>query len=451
MKTKAAVFLVSLVLSFFWGIGHSFAEEVDAHAPSVQPYFVDSQSSKSNGTWAQAFRGQLSRVKAMIADDKPVSKRDLYELGRAYIRKKQEDQLLAITATGSATSSEQIVLLNLYEFFEYCNPLGLPLGDDVPGFDSNVPYNETLHKRWDGMRQQSVRTAVRMYDYGDRIYGPQAYETGRTIFLSKLHSLTPPPDDLDLTALEWTVMRSSLLLINYLNSPGGPNLKYAPVFPIKKFGTKPKETRWAKVHKILVKNAGRIGIGDGFIDFILGSPSSWQIVSTRLPMNKDLEKASIDFATNVNKGITKAAALFTDLSNAEIEGDRSALFANHFTGDDYANFLPPSIRVNFLRYVRTPMEPTPDMLAKSMLGFEHHGRTYGLGGWQGIARKYLSTRKRNPTLSDFEKYLKSEFVLLEDAALGKEAEKRLDSFLDKPDGEASLGVFFSKISIFSLM
>jgi len=64
MKTRAAVFLVALVLSYFWGIGHSSAEGVDAHAPSVQLYFTDAQSSKSDGkaaksdgTWAQAFRG----------------------------------------------------------------------------------------------------------------------------------------------------------------------------------------------------------------------------------------------------------------------------------------------------------------------------------------------------------------------------------------------------------
>lgn len=458
MKTRAAVFLVVLVLSYFWEIGRSSAEGVDAHAPSVQLYFADAQSSKSDGkaaksdgTWAQAFRGQLSRVMAMIANEKPVSKRDLYELGRAYIRKKQEDQLLAIAAAGSATSSEQIVLLNIYEFFNYCTPLGLPLGDDVPGFDSNVPYSETLHNRWEGLRQQSVSAAVQMYEYGDRIYGPQCYETGRTVFLAKLHSLTPPPDDIDLAAREWALMRSSLLLISYLNSPGGPDLRYAPVFPRKKYGTKPKEPRWAKVQRLLLDNAGRIGIGDGLVAFLVGSPSSWQVVSARLPMDETLEKAAIAFATDVSTAITKAAAYYTDLRNEKVKGDRSALFANHVTGDNYAPFLPPSVRVNFLRYAGTSVEPMPDMLAKAMKGFENHGRTYGLGGWQSIAKGYLSTQQGNPTLRDFENYLKSEFVLLQDSALGIEAEKQLDSFLDEPGGEASLGVFFSKISIFSLM
>ncbi len=388
---------------------------------------------------------------AMIAHEKTVSKRDLYELGRAYIRKKLEDQLLAIAEAGSATSSEQIVLVNIYEFFDYCNPLGLPLGDHVPGFDSKVPYNKTLHNRWEALRKQSVSAAVRMYEYGDRVYGPQTYETGRTVFLAKLHSLTPPPDDLDLTAREWTLMRSSLLLINYLNSPGGPDLRYAPVFPRKKRDTKPKEPRWAKVQRLLIDNAGRIGIGDGLIDFLVGSPSSWEVVSARLPADETLEKAAIGFAAHVNTVLAEAAAYYTDLINEKIEGDRSALFANHVTGDEYAPFLPPSVRVNLLRYAGTPMEPAPDMVAKAMIGFENHGLTYGLGGWQGIAKSYLATQKGQPTLRDFYNYLKSEFVLLQNPVLGQEAEKRLDSFLNDSDGEASLGLFFSKVSIFSLM
>jgi len=410
-------------------------------------------------SWNGQFKNELQAATALYKDAGKIDKSRLYELGRAYIRKKLEALHRAIEETKLATTSDHIVLKQMYELFDYCNPRGLSFGDDVPGFHPHPKYNDVLYQRWKGLYEQGLSDAKNMYDYGDKLYGPQVYELGRALFLVKFHSEGPTLEDEDISGEQWIVMRSVFHVISYLNAPGGPNLGYAPDFKQKESRRQQKKYKWATVEKILKDNKGVLGIGNGLIAFGVGSPSSWQVLSERLPEGEKLEDATAAFATAANRALTRAAAAYTDIGNKDVNSrDQTRLFSNYVSGDDYAPFLPPSVRVHFIKHVGTPTEPIPESLAFNMVGFEKNARIYGLAGWQGIGQKYLNEFKRDglrdkkekPTLRDFEDYLLGHYILLEKVDWGNQEDDLLEDYLKDTSGEARLGALFSKGSIFSV-
>lgn len=403
------------------------------------------------------FKEKIKILTGLYKNGATIEKTQLYELGRAYIRKKLEDQLQEIEKSGQNTTSDYLVLKQVYEFFDYCNPLGRSIGDDMPGFEPDMKCNKALYKRWSGLYEQAFRDARDMYDYGDKLYGPQVYELARALFLVKLHSEKPTADDEEITAEQWVVMRSAFRVISLLNSPGGSNLTYAPDFKQKEENIKAKEVRWAKVEKILKNHCSALGIGDGLIAFLVGSPSSWSALSNKLPGDAPFEGPVIELAAKANNILTGAAVAFTDLENKQA-ADQNSLYANYVNSDDYAPFLPPSVRVHLLSTIGTSAEPSPDSLALNMKGFENHAGIYGMEGWQGIVKRYLQEnarpgtpgKKEKPALKDFENYLREQFVLFHKVDLKNHSGVPLELYLKDASGEEKLGTFFCEASIFGL-
>lgn len=374
----------------------------------------------------------------------------LYSLGRAYVRKKYEDALEGIEKNGAQTDSETLVLKQVFKFFNYCNPLGLRLDPDMPRFDAAIVSNAALQKRWQDLAAQALGDAASMFDYGDKMYGPQIYELGRALFLSKLHSPAPGPDDREFDQEEWNALREAFHILSYLNSPGGPNLSYAPDFVPNARPRARKAKLRAVVERILRDNRDALGVGDGLISFLTGSPSAWSVVSARLG-NSPSREAVMRLAARSNAAMAKAAAAYTDIQNAETANNGQTLvFANFVDGDAYASFLPPAIRIHYLRAAGSPDEPAPERMALNMTGFEENARLYGLEGWQGIGRRFLSERGGEAaTMDDFAAYLDKTYVLLQRPDLGERADAPLDAYLADATGEARLGDAFSAASIFS--
>ena len=125
-----------------------------------------------------SFKGKIKILTGLYKNGATIDKTQLYELGRAY-RKKLEDQLQEIEKSGQNTTSDYLVLKQVYKFFDYCNPLGRSIGDDMPGFEPDIKCNKALYKRWSDLYEQAFRDARDMYDYGDKLYGPQVYELAR--------------------------------------------------------------------------------------------------------------------------------------------------------------------------------------------------------------------------------------------------------------------------------
>lgn len=412
------------------------------------------QKYKTQESWNQTFHESLHQAVEQYKNGRPIDKQQLYDIGRAYIRKKLEEQFKKIEKSELNTASEEIVLKAVYDFFNYTNPLGLTLDTKAPGFDPNLPYNKALFLRWKDLSNQALQDATTMYNYGDKIYGDQVYELGRAIFLTKMHSKAPTSDDPDITPEQWKVLRSVFYLISYLNSPGGPDMTYAPDFKTKTDHLKTKDQKWTDVEKTLQDNKGVIGIGNGLIAFLVGSPSSWQSLSKKIPDTEYGKDTALILAIKINNTIIKAASHYTDIQNAEAnKNDQTSLFQNYVSGDDYAPFLPPSIRINLLNHINTDAEPSSKSLADHMTGFENNGRIYGLSGWQGIAKQFLTEwnakQNKKPTLNDFETYLQDQNILLQKAKLGDKKNTSLETYLESSSGEKTLGDFFSEISVFS--
>ncbi|MBU2550992.1 MAG: hypothetical protein KKB20_21455 [Proteobacteria bacterium] len=198
------------------------------------------------------------------------------------------------------------MLKQVYKFFNYCNPLGLELAQGMPKFDAPVRSNNILLKRWQGLYGQASGDATVMFDYGDKMYGPQIYELGRALFLYKLHSPAPGPEDQEFSREQWNVLRAVFHIISNLNSPGGPNLSYAPDFAPNTRPRKRKATRWAEVERTLRDNLDGLGMGSGLISFLVGSPSAWTATSAKLG-KKPSREAIIALAAHANSVLAKAA------------------------------------------------------------------------------------------------------------------------------------------------
>ncbi|OEU66758.1 MAG: hypothetical protein BA863_15385 [Desulfovibrio sp. S3730MH75] len=417
-------------------------------------FYVSAQSlacADSSQTWNTNFQGELRSAQAVHKQGQKLTNRQLYALGRGYIRKKYEDNLVAIERQELRADSQTLVLKQVYKFFNYCNPLNLTFPAEMSTFDSPVNSNSAMLVRWRGLYNQAVSDATSMFDYGDKMYGPQVYELGRAMFLYKLHSPKPDSQDAEFTPQQWELLRRAFHILSYLNSPGGPDLGYAPDFGANTNPKKNKDNTWDTTEQFLHNNRDTLGIGNGLISFLVGSTSAWEATSFKLP-DPPTEQAVMSFATHANMVLSKAASAYTDIQNKENAlNNPSQVFANFVSGDSYASFLPPAIRVHFLRTSNTPGEPAPLQMALNMTGFEGNARLYGLEGWQGIAKKFQQSKAQSKlTLDDFSDYLCESYVLLEQPELGRLADAPLEPFLKGAEGEAKLGDIFSTVSIFSL-
>jgi hypothetical protein len=109
--------------------------------------------------------------------------------------------------------------------------------------------------------------------------------------------------------------------------------------------------------------------------------------------------------------------------------------------------IPPAVRIQVISSLGEAGEMCPTAVAGYMVnGFEKYGRVYGLEGWRGIAVNY----GEDHTLSEFQDFLINERLLLKKVELGGNADTKLKTFIQDDSGEAKLGSYFSKATVFSL-
>ena len=427
---KSACFLniLAVAVLVFWGVAN--------------PGFSQAKTDETCSSWQAQFESILDRLTDKYKNGKDISKDELYRLGRLFIRNELERKSPKIEEDKLETAT--IVLKAVYAFADFTNPLGRELGDDVPGFDPDLPDSETLRERWEALYESALENDVVIYSYGGQLHGYQIYELGRAMFLKYYHSASSPFGYVN--GDEWIVLRSALYIVCYLNVPGGFNPSYAPGFTAKVKQLKSRDSKWSRVETYLRNYAGVMGYSDGIVNFLAGEPRSWAALEKRLPDGQWEQKVR-ELATRANSVMIRAAAAYTDISNQEEGVTQDKLFSNYTSADKYATMVPPAVRIQVISSLGKVGEMCPTAIAGHMVnGFEKYGRVYSLEGWQGMAEDFGEEH----TLSEFQDFLINEKLLLKKVDLGGNAEIKLKTFIEAETGEAKLGGYFSGVSVFSL-
>ena len=427
---KSACFLniLAVAVLVFWGVAN--------------PGFSQAKTDETCSSWQAQFESILDRLTDKYKNGKDISKDELYRLGRLFIRNELERKSPKIEEDKLETAT--IVLKAVYAFADFTNPLGRELGDDVPGFDPDLPDSETLRERWEALYESALENDVVIYSYGGQLHGYQIYELGRAMFLKYYHSASSPFGYVN--GDEWIVLRSALHIVCYLNVPGGFNPSYAPECTVKVKQLKHKGSKWSRVETYMRNYAGAMGYSDGIVNFLAGEPRSWAVLEKRL-QDGQWEQKVRELVTRANTVVIRAAAVYTDMSNREEGVTQDKLFSNYTSAGTYANMIPPAVRIQVISSLGEAGEMCPTAIAGHMVnGFEKYGRVYSLEGWRGMAQDY----GEDHTLSEFQLFLIKEELLLKKVDLDSNADIKLKTFIEADSGEAKLGGYFSKASVFSL-
>ena len=411
---------------------------------AASPGVFQAKANETCPTWQAQFESVLARLTNRYKTGNDISKDELYHLGRSFIRNELESTWPSSEEDGPETATTTIILRGVYAFADFTNPLGRELGDDVPGFDPDLPASETLRQRWEALYVSALENNVAIYNYGAQLSRYQIYELGRTMFLKYFHSASSPfahvNDD------EWIVLRSALHIICHLNVPGGFDPSYAPELSANVEQLQRKDTKWSAVETYLRHYAGIMGYGGAIVDFLAGDPRSWAALEKRLP-DRQWEQKVRELATRANAVIIRAAAAYTDIMNQEADVTLEELFSNYTSADTYAKMVPPAVRNQVISSLGEAGEMCPTAIAEHMVnGFEKYGSVYSLEGWREMAEGY----GKEHTLSEFQDFLINEKVLLKPIDLGGNADITLQTFIAAESGEAKLGGYFSEISVFSM-
>lgn len=408
---------------------------------------VAGNASEANGGdvgWRKEFDAYLKSLTEKAQGGNEITKDELYTLGRYFIRNELERKCAIIEEEELQVDSTTVVLKAVYAFFNYSNPVGRELDDEVPGFNADLPTNETMRERWEALYLNALEDDLVIFDYGEQLATYQIYELGRCMFLSFFHCASPPFDYV--ADDEWVVLRSAMQVICYLNVPENFDATYAPECPVKGTELVRKTSKWRKVEDYLRENAGILGFGDGVVSFLTGTPRSWAAFEKRLEGAK-WKPTARGLATRASELITKAAALYTDDINETKGVTQDQLFSNYISPGQYAKMIPPAISIKMIESLGESDEMSARAVVDHMQeGFVGNGLFFSLFGWRGLAEKFGGDHN----LSEFQDQLILDKILLVKADLGDDAELSLQIIIDSENGEALLGDYFTENSVFAL-